>query len=318
MNPTSSPSSGPASRPSRHKTGQRDPDISWRTLSFWAGMILIPLVVIFLIIQSKVNVQTEDEKTKLARREALLATDQMESDQADFLRRAIIRAKFEQDAELPRAIEAGGGSEMGQAGIKRVEKLQGVIEQSGKFSGTDEQSISSRAIAAWMKKQTIVQQRLVDATAALENPPILDITSLRSKNDLNVRRELVRKLIKCSKDVISFFANFENDIRSILLTEGAEVTNLPRLSLHLSQKSRDRQPDIEKIRGYDVALGEAILRWLDLVEQHWGKWKMENEELVFNDPEAQKNWLDLSAELGRIASDQMEAQKALLDSRVKN
>jgi len=110
--------------------------------------------------------------------------------------------------------------------------------------------------------------------AALTNPPVLDMASVKSREELKVRREMVDEFIAESKALLDIAEHGTELYRQELLKH-----DLPRELREAGVKgfaqsfSNSNTRTLIAMRHADVRRGEAILKVVNLLEETWGQWE---------------------------------------------
>ena len=110
--------------------------------------------------------------------------------------------------------------------------------------------------------------------AALTNPPVLDMASVKSREELLVREEKVGQFIADSKALLEIADHGTELYEQELLKH-----DLPRRLREASVKgfaqsfSNSTSPTLLAMRHADVRRGEAILKVVNLLDGTWGQWE---------------------------------------------
>src|SRR5207249_4786361 len=118
---------------------------------------------------------------------------------------------------------------------------------------------------------------------ALTNPPVLDMTLVKSKEALQAREEIIEDYITASKDLQDFANNvfdvYREELLKHKLTPAAREASLEKFY----QSLRGINPTIEAVRAADVRRGKAMLKVARILKENWGKWefKPQTEVLEF-------------------------------------
>jgi hypothetical protein len=147
--------------------------------------------------------------------------------------------------------------------------------------------------------------------AALTNPPVLDMSSVKSREDLQAREQVIREYIASSKNMRDFNANAEETYRQELLAQKVAPETLDENLKMFHQEVKDTDLTSTALREADVQLGEAMLKLIVLLETNWGKWQYSSEEnrLRFGETNLASNYSRLSRDL-KVVSIEMQQLEA--------
>jgi hypothetical protein len=110
------------------------------------------------------------------------------------------------------------------------------------------------------------------ASAALTNPPVLSMALVREKADLEARKQSVLACIAASQELIAFGesapARLEKELSRANLSPDVRKEYLQ----HFIRSTELDKPETLKIKKAVVLFGQAVLNYLNLLEQNWGKW----------------------------------------------
>ncbi len=153
------------------------------------------------------------------------------------------------------------------------------------------------------------------AGAALTNPPVLDVALVKSREELQMREEVIREYIAASKDLRDFCDNATETYRQELLNHKLTPETREAALKKFVQKVQGKNPTIVALRKADVRRGEAMLNVLTFLEANWGQWstRPETDRLRFKETklsdgykQANQELKDVSAEIVRL---QAQAKK---------
>ncbi len=230
-------------------------------------------------------------KEKAAKQEAMKGMEQLQKEH-----RQAMRLELEETGTI------------GSQSQEHMAKLQQMLEKSGQ--GTDDDAATSRAAAVWTRKISEASKLHTEASAQFAE---MDAASLKSKEDIALRRGQVQEFMTANQQLTEIFQNSERDFAAYLQAEGVPQGKLPAMAKGFVSSLRRQVPVIEKIRSQDQAYAGVLLRWLDLMESEWGSWTVENEELTFTKPEAEELHAKIAEELAQIGIDQAESQRQLVE-----
>ena len=116
-----------------------------------------------------------------------------------------------------------------------------------------------------------------------------------------------------SQDLLSFMGTVESRLREKLKQTGASGSSSEEFVTGF-MKGFSKSASIQRrIRMTDATMAKALIAMTDLVEAQWGKWKVENAKMVFNDPAAAKRYTELVGEIMKAADEQSVAQRELIE-----
>src|ERR1043166_267921 len=119
----------------------------------------------------------------------------------------------------------------------------------------------------------------------LEAANLVDASSLKSKEDIQERKQMVQRFLKVNEDVDRFFAAGESNFKSEMVKRKVSQSRIDREVQAYRQASLNRAPLIRAIRAADKRIGNSMLNVLNLLEKDWGNWNYDDKagEVLFSD-----------------------------------
>jgi hypothetical protein len=145
------------------------------------------------------------------------------------------------------------------------------------------EAAASQNFAAVLRE---LQRRYDSASAALTNPPVLDMALVKSQGELKARAEAVRRMITAAKNLQQFAEHtpdiYRQELQRHKLSPQAREAELQQFMEAMSVVN----PTIIALRRAEVRQGEALLRVVLFLDETWGQWEYRpaTRDLGFKDP----------------------------------
>lgn len=149
--------------------------------------------------------------------------------------------------------------------------------------------------------------------AETERP--MDMSTVKEMRDLTARKEFGRQMLRMNGDLLAFHDTAEKRLRTKL--EHAGITGLAAEEFVVGfMKGFNKSTAIQRrIWTSDKTLVTSLIAMADLLELKWGKWKMQNQTVVFSDVAMTARYDALMEATRKAAGDQAAAQRELLELR---
>ena len=163
----------------------------------------------------------------------------------------------------------------------------------------------------------VLQKRYDSASAALANPPVLDLALVKSRVELQGRAEAVRRLITAAKDLQEFAENtpeiYRQELQRHKLSPQAREAEWQQFMADMAVVN----PTIIALRRAEVRQGAALLRVVLALDETWGRWEYRpaTQDLSFKDPEEADNYAAAYQEF-RATSGEAQSLKNQLKPRI--
>src|SRR5579863_309978 len=116
----------------------------------------------------------------------------------------------------------------------------------------------------------------------LADPPVLDMTLVKTREDLHARQGLVRQFLKASQDSLDFTTNDVELYRQELLKHDISQQARARALRHFTLAIQSDQSAMVSFRKADLRRGQLLLQILTMLEDQWGKWEYKPETKRFD------------------------------------
>lgn len=150
-----------------------------------------------------------------------------------------------------------------------------------------------------------VQRSYQRASAALTNPPVLGMATVRAKEALVVREEVIADFIQASQQLRDFCANAPEVYGDELLKHKLTRENRKKSLEQFTESIRRLNPTIIALRDADVRRGKAMLKIVRFERANWGKWQYrpESDELQFTEQRLAQQYRNLTHELAGLTAE---------------
>jgi hypothetical protein len=163
---------------------------------------------------------------------------------------------------------------------------------------TLQKGLAAHADRVFAANALALKKKYEVATAALTNPPVLDVITVKSREDLRAREQVISEYITASKNMRDFYSNAAEIYRQELLAQKVAPETLEEYLKSFNTDVEDTDSTSTALRKADVHLGEAMLKLIALLETNWGKWQYSSEEHRLRFGET-----NLASDYGRVSHD---------------
>jgi threonine/homoserine/homoserine lactone efflux protein len=181
-----------------------------------------------------------------------------------------------------------------------------------------QKQLAAYADSAFVANVAELQMKYQMAGAALTNPPVLDVASVKSREELPPREEVIRDYIAASKDLRDFCDNATEAYRQELLNHKLAPEIREASMKAFIQRVQHKNPTIVALRKADVRRGEAMLKMLTFLDANWGQWEYrpETDRLQFKETKMSEDYYRAYQELQEISSEivRLQAQAKSLNN----
>jgi len=184
-------------------------------------------------------------------------------------------------AELDR--DLSGGSRLDAS---RLDELKRELDNASKEHSRDEGRLSM-ASASYLSRLRAVSGEYNRSLQSLRQADVLNLETLQEKDQLQGRRELVRKFLAANEAYRDFQANAQNQFRERLLNLKVSPAAVDQAMSEFQSRISDNRPTVLEARSADAQWGNAMLGVIDLLELTWGDWEYDaaTTALSFSDDE---------------------------------
>lgn len=148
------------------------------------------------------------------------------------------------------------------------------------------------------------------ALGELRQAGLVQPDTIKSKEDIDARAQLVRNFKAATDPLVDCYKNFESNYRREL--EKLKYPENLRDSV-MSDFRKSAQIELNAtIRQYDAEMATNMLSTLELLSREWGAWRVDAEgKVAFTNPAAAQEYGRLAAQLAETADRQSAAQADL-------
>lgn len=197
---------------------------------------------------------------------------------------------------------------------ERLEKFRKSVEDAAhELKGDD--ALVMNATGAYLKRLQNAAGPYREAQNTILHPPVLDMSEVKEKVDLETKRKMVLKFLSANEEFKDFLKSGDSAFKEELekLHVSARTTES---ALRGFRSKRGNIPTIVKIREMDTRIGNATLGMIDILDTNWGKWNYSNDRknVVFEDHEALEKFNALFKELQTVGRSQAVLQKQVMNT----
>jgi hypothetical protein len=147
---------------------------------------------------------------------------------------------------------------------------------------------------------------------ALREAEVLNAASVRTQEDLKIREQIVSNFTASSKSLKELLEHGPE-----LYDQELEKRNLPRRFRVTSVKAftktfySNSAPNIWAYRQAEVRCGEAMLKWLNFLDETWGQWEYlsATQQIEFKDHEKLTEYNAVLAELSQASVEKVKLEQ---------
>lgn len=178
-----------------------------------------------------------------------------------------------------------------------------------------DKALLARVWAAYLGQVQAASKRWQSMYDEVGAAKVLDFSEVTSKEQLQSRRELVKRYKAASDDMRELVENGSDFYRGELHKLGASSKST-EIIVHALQEQNSRQRALLlEIRDLDTRISESMLGILALLEQHWGNWTCPSGPVVFFDSKVLAEYNRLLHQLKEAGREQLDAQRKLVSAR---
>lgn len=214
-------------------------------------------------------------------------------------------------AETKEAFEAG---ESTTGGAKRLERLSDQLGNAAAGLGGNEQkaTLAVQRVIGGLSPLMVTYENALDE---LMKAGTVSADTLDSPEAIRDRRVLVEKFQVANEGLREFFKTVETRLREELSKENLPARYQREVLTGFVQGS-NMELNLT-IRECDAELAAQMFKMLDLLAKEEGKWHLQGENVLFDNPPATDQFNALQAEITDAAERQGAAQKQLLERASK-
>jgi hypothetical protein len=156
-----------------------------------------------------------------------------------------------------------------------------------------------------------LRQDYENSQSTMTNPPVLEMSSVQSLEDLKKREEQVRTFIKADQAMQEFWTNASRLYREELARSPTSDEMRIESQNQFEKSAGLNNPVISQMRAADVRWGEAILNKLQFMERHWGDWRYDSgaKKIMFTRQIFVEESQQLSEEIAKARGDVLRLQQ---------
>ena len=161
-------------------------------------------------------------------------------------------------------------------------------------------------------------QEAIDAHRAnakvLQDSRVMDMKSVERKDQLETKREVVRRFLASNDELAALLANAETAFRQELIK-----LNVSQATMELALddfRSRARILEgLARLRDADKRIADSMLGVLDMLDENWGRWRYNKEydQVQLDWPGALKKYNNFMEEIDSATRDQKEIREQLVN-----
>lgn len=258
--------------------------------------VLVFIVVVAAIAGYRVYQKEKQEKLNDASNQIVATSDEM-------------RRKMQEEMKRDGFVSTKTALESGQ-------KLQeAMAEQAAKVGGEDGQAMKIAADFTARIQTVAKPYAALMETTEISNP--FELTTAKTKEDLVSRRQFATEMLRLSNAIKDEMEVATSKLRDAFKEAGLTSKRSQALLDDMCRGFESTLPANRKIRATDEVLAKGLLELCDFAEKEWGKWKVEDGQMIFDDQQLLDQFNAIGERIGKAADEQIAAQQELLKSGVR-
>jgi hypothetical protein len=174
-------------------------------------------------------------------------------------------------------------------------------------------ALATQAAQAYAQEMQILMLEYARATMAIDKPPVINMRGVDKREQLQDRKELVKKFVFVNEKLKAFVVNSEGLYRQELEKVHCPADKIQTTLTAFRDAAQQRNALTLQIRDADERKGAALLGMLDVLDIYWGRWNYDQDSrrVLFEDSAALDKYLAFRQAM-EAASDQQRRLQAQL------
>jgi hypothetical protein len=183
-----------------------------------------------------------------------------------------------------------------------------IADASRNLSGDD--ATVMQTMSTYLKDFQVILKKYEDAAKKYASGEVLDVSNLRSKDEIEPRREIVRELMSANTELKQYMANSEKTIRASLEKGNVSPSMIEATLQGYRSKAAARTKLNLQVRDCDQRICDGALGALNVIESEWGRWtyNAKKNQINFSSDEAREAYNKFIDEIGTAGKEQVEIQ----------
>ncbi|MEO6788800.1 MAG: hypothetical protein ABI318_21980 [Chthoniobacteraceae bacterium] len=208
-------------------------------------------------------------------------------------------------AQMQREVDKDGGVSA-DTSAKVTENIRQHFDRIA-AAGGDKTTIAVSEVLAELQSRTApyvaIQKRF-------ETEAPFDMSNVKDKTDLIVRRTLGQELLRVNSDYLALINSMESRLREKLLQIGAP--NPDGFVAGFMKTFNESAAIHRRLRKTEETHARSLIAMTDLLEAQWGQWKALNGTINFDDANMTTRYNDLLNAVTKAAEEQVTAERELI------
>ncbi len=213
-------------------------------------------------------------------------------------------------------VEAGAEKEA-EANFSRALVNLGAMQKSAQRlaeNGKGEAALVGAVSTNVLQKQKAVLEKFYAAAKPVSKGHLLSMAEVEQPEEIEQRKDLVRKSIVATKALADFSHNFENDYREELVRRGVPLSSVVSglQVVHTNMIAMNRW--VERMGAARLEWAQNELAASDLLKTNWGRWLYDGDvrKVVFQDKSQEAEFNRLVREINRTSQAMQALQQQML------
>lgn len=191
----------------------------------------------------------------------------------------------------------------------------GIIESKGNLSSSmtpQQRAMIIKAAQALKNETAKAQAEYLAAYAPLTNPPVLNMSQVTNKSDLQVRRMKVREYLAAADRFRTFSNHLVEHLDEQIRTNVTDESIRKTLREGFEDFFGKIQLQSKVARQLEIQTAEEYLKALKFLEDNWDKWRPKTtpgSAPVFREPELGLQYYDIIRDINKLRAQQIEVRK---------
>jgi hypothetical protein len=210
--------------------------------------------------------------------------------------------------DMKRDLAEGKGISVDRQRV-RLEGVVNTLEAASQDSSGDT-ALLAKASAAYLQKLQPLMKEYGEAAKSLKEPPILNLSGVERREQLQARRALVQQFLAANDKLATFTSNPEKRFREEMEKGSVPAKTVEAALVGYRKSASSRAEVAAKIREDDRRMGNALLGMLDVLDANWGRWSYnaQKQKTIFQDDAALDKYIAYREEMEAATIEQKRLQ----------
>ena len=198
-----------------------------------------------------------------------------------------------------------------ETSINLLNQVGNLVDRIASENQADSGPIREVATVLTELKQRLQRVRALDARVESESP--MNVSTVKTKDDLQARRDLLREMLQTNQELRVFRDSLESKFRHALQNAGVSGESLENsMSVLTSKFQRGGKNRVRLEKANDVWAASAIAM-MDLLDAEWGTWRFADNKIAFDQDDAARRYNDMADANVKASGELVAAHRELAE-----